>query len=355
MRVLVIGGGAIGCLVSARVAAAGHMAALVARPQTVTAVRMHGLRLLEADGRMLAPAAPAFSTLPEAFASAAPFDLAILAVKSYDTAALAEELRQAAPPSLPLLSVQNGVGNEQTLAAALSAPIYAGALTTPVEVLAPGYVRVARPSHRFAVAPWGTHVVPEAGPAQLAAPIADLFRQAGFSTQVFGDGQALKWSKLLMNILANAQPAILGLTPAQVFAQPALAGLEVRAWREALAVIGAQGLSPLPLAGYPLAPIGALVRGLPIAWVHPFMGRFIVGGRGNKPPSLTSDLHPRPRGRCEVAWLNGAVASQARRLGLPAPVNAVFTRLLLDLVEGRAKVDDWQGRPERLLAALAES
>ena len=51
------------------------------------------------------------------------------------------------------------------------------------------------------------------------------------------------------------------------------------------------------------------------------MARFIAGGRGSKPPSLVYDLQPQPRGRSEVAWLNGAVAAQARDLGLPAPVN----------------------------------
>lgn len=356
MRVLVIGGGAVGCLVSARIAAAGHAVTLAARPQTAAAVHRQGLRLVEADGRLLSPTVQALAALAEAFAGAAPsYDLAILAVKSYDTQSVAGELRRAAPPTLPVLSVQNGVGNEEVLAAALPSPIFAGALTTPVEVLAPGHVRVARPSHRFAVAPWPGYPRSEAGPSGLEASIVGLFRQAGFSTQVFRDGRALKWSKLLMNILANAQPAILGFTPAQVFAQPSLGNLEVRAWREALAVIHAQNLAPAPLAGYPLALIGALAQHLPIAWVRPFMGRFIAGGRGDKPPSLTFDLHPQPRGRSEVAWLNGAVAAQAQRLGLPAPVNTVFTHVLLDLAEGRARSDDWQGHPQRLLAAVAGS
>jgi hypothetical protein len=47
------------------------------------------------------------------------------------------------------------------------------------------------------------------------------------------------------------------------------------------------------------------------------------------------------------------VASKARELGLHAPVNDTLTRVLLDLVEGRASIETWAGQPERLLAAVA--
>lgn len=346
MRTLIIGGGAIGCMLSARMAAAGHSVTLLARPTTVAAVQTDGLRLTEANGRTLAPPVAAAASLSEALASDAPWDLAVVAVKAYDTAALAGDLQGRLPADLPVLSVQNGVGNEATLAAALASPVLAGALTTPVKVVAPGHVQIARASHKAAVAPWRGPVAVE--------PVAGLLRSAGFSVQVFDDGVALKWSKLLMNILANAQPAILGYTPAQVFAQPALGNLEVRAWQEALAVLRALGIRLLPVGGYPLPLLAPLVRRLPASLVRPVMGRWVAGGRGNKLPSLTYDLIPRPRGRSEVAWLNGAVAREADALGLPAPVNATFTRVLLDLVENRSPVEAWANRPDRLLAAVAE-
>ena len=345
MKVLIIGGGAIGCLLSARVAAAGHAVTLVARPVTVDAIRANGLRLVEADGQVVSPRVETASALDEAFAKSPPFDLAVVSVKAYDTASLAADLHSTLRVPLPVLSVQNGVGNEETLAAALNAPILAGTLTTPVEVLAPGHVRVARPSYKFAVAP---------GPGAVDAErVAGLFQDAGFATQVFEDYRSLKWCKLLMNILANAQSAILGYTPSQIFADKALGNLEVEAWREALAVMAAQGISAIPLAGYPLPQIAPLVRHLPMALVRPVLGRAIAGGRGSKMPSLTYDLHPKRRGRSEVSWLNGAVAAKARELGLHAPVNETLTHVLLDLVEGRASIETWAGQPERLLAAVA--
>lgn len=346
MKILIIGGGAIGCLLSARLGEAGHDITLLDRPQAAALLRADGVRLVEADGRTLAPPVQV-EAMPADALSRGPFDLAVLAVKAFDTAAAIEPLRPLFPAATPILSVQNGVGNETTLADLLPGPVLAGSLTTPVEVLGPGQVRVARASHRFAVAPWRGAGRPE----QVAA----LFGGAGFTVQTFASGPALKWTKLLMNMLANAQPAILGYTPAQVFAQPALGNLEVRAWREALAVMQAQGIVPVPLAGYPMALIGALVRRLPVGLVRPFMVRFIVGGRGSKAPSLVYDLQPRPRGRSEVSWLNGAVAAKGRELGLSTPVNEAFTQTLLDLVEGRAAIDRWRGEPQRLLAAVEEA
>lgn len=345
MNLLVVGGGAIGSLLAARSAASGHTVTLLARPATVEAIARDGLRLIEIDGHILTSPVHAVASSADVWRTG-PFDLVVLAVKSYDTAAAAAELRPGLPASTPLLSVQNGVGNEAALAEALASPILAGALTTPVEVDAPGVVRVARASHKAALAPWRGAIPLE--------PVATWLRGAGFSTQVFADGGALKWSKLLMNIVANAQPAILGMTPDEVFAQPALGDLEVRAWQEALAVLCALQITPVALGGYPLALFGALAARLPARVVRPFMARFIVGGRGSKPPSLTYDLQPQPRGRSEVAWLNGAVVAAAQRAGVATPVNSVFTEVLTALATSRAPSADWRGQPQRLLAAVAQ-
>jgi 2-dehydropantoate 2-reductase len=83
------------------------------------------------------------------------------------------------------------------------------------------------------------------------------------------------------------------------------------------------------------------------------LGRVIAGGRGSKLPSLTYDVSPAPRGRSEVTWLNGAVSGHARSLGLRAPVNETFTRVLLDLVEGRAPASAWSGQAQRLVDEVA--
>ena len=153
MNVLIIGGGAIGCMLAARIAARDHYVTLVERSETAHAIRANGVRLVEANGSELVQSVEVAANPANAFAIGTRFDLAVVAVKSYDTPALAADLHTVWPNHLPLLTIQNGLGNEEAFADALGAPVLAGTLTTPVEMVAPGQVRIARASHKAAIAP----------------------------------------------------------------------------------------------------------------------------------------------------------------------------------------------------------
>jgi 2-dehydropantoate 2-reductase len=348
MRVLIIGGGAIGSMLSVKLASTGQEITVAERSPLAATLAEQGLRLVESDGGVKNVRVAVETSITAALADEKTFDLALVAVKAYHTESVAQELQDVGPPAMPVLTVQNGVGNEELLAEYLpETPILSGALTTPVEVIAPGHVKVARSSFRFGVAPG-----PRSGSVD---DIAAMLTAAGFKTQVFADYQALKWSKLLMNMLANAQSAILGYTPAEIFARPDLGDLEVLAWREAMAVMQALGVSPVALGGYPLPLVTPPVRHLPLAIIRPILARFIVGGRGSKMPSFYYDLHPQRRSHSEVGWLNGAVAQQGERLGIPTPVNATFDRVLQNLISGEADPADWAGQPQKLLAAVSET
>ena len=124
---------------------------------------------------------------------------------------------------------------------------------------APGQVQVHRERFKAGVAPVG-----EDAPVAMAA---GLLRDAGFTVDLFADYRSLKWSKLLMNLLANAQCAILDWTPAQVMADPIASRLEALAWQEAFAVMAALGIRPVAMAGYPLPLLAPLVRRLPASWL----------------------------------------------------------------------------------------
>ena len=132
MHFIVHGAGAIGCYVGGRLAAGGRQVTLVGRRTFVEQVRARGLQLTDEQGAHTIRNLRATATMLEAYdRSPSAFDLAIFTVKGYDTAAAVAELQQAlaetgAPPPA-LLSVQNGVGNEEMLAQ-LAAPVIAGHL-----------------------------------------------------------------------------------------------------------------------------------------------------------------------------------------------------------------------------------
>ena len=325
----------------ARLALAGQQITLIGRPALVEAVQAHGLTLRMGTETQTAPAVNAVPSVAAAFDAAVAFDLAILTVKAYDTAAVMAELAPWRSRLPPLLTLQNGVGNEERLAAILGANrVMAGAITTPVTVTAPGVIEVIRRG-RVALAA----VNPKA-PAFPALSLAAMFAAAGLPAGVYDDYRALKWTKLLMNQLANATCAILGWTPSQVMADARLADLEIDAWRETLAVMAAQRIRTVTLGGYPFPWFAPLIRTLPHAVIRRALGRLVAGGRGSKAPSLYLDLEA-GKGRTEVPFLNGAVVTAARP-GVKTPVNRVLTETLQALSRGDTPWAEWRDQPERL-------
>jgi len=351
LRILIIGAGAVGSFVGARLGLAGHEVTLVGRPRLTEAVRGGGLTLIEPAGSRRSANVAAVDSIAAAFTgpistSTSIYDFALVTVKAYDTAGAIAELAAATRTPPPLLTLQNGIGNEEALAEAFGAErIVSGAIDTPISVPAPGQVQAHRARFRAGLAP--------VGKAAPVAGAASLLRDAGFAVATFADHRRLKWSKLLMNLPANAQCAILDWTPAQVMADPLASRLEALAWQEALSVMAALRVRPVTLAGYPLPLFAPLARWLPPSWLVRILRAFVSGGRGTKMPSFHVALAGgKPS---EVNWLNGAIARHADLLKLRAPVNRVLTDTLIALTEERSRWEAWRGKPAMLAAALDPS
>ncbi len=341
MRILIYGTGAIGGLIGGRLAEAGHEVRCLARPRVVEAVRRGGLWISEDGEQRRAPESLQITADPaEALRPPAP-DVAVFTMKAYDTAAALAELRAATASPPPVLCLQNGVGNEAEIAAALGAErVIAGTATTAALMPAPGRVAVER----------ARGVGIEAG-RPLSGPLRAALLGAGFRVATYPDAAALKWSKLLVNIVANPTSAITGLPAGQIFAHPGLYRLEIAALREGVRVMRGQGLRPVDLPGVRVALL-ARAAFLPPALTRSLLRRAVVGGRGDKMPSFYYDLE---RGRSEVGWLNGAIAREGERLPqVPVPVNRHLTDVLTGLASGALQREDYRGRPGVLLAGVAE-
>ncbi len=272
-------------------------------------------------------------------------DLVLVTVKAYDTPGAIETLRRAlrTNATATIVTPQNGVGNEEMLADAFGADrVVAAALTVPVDV-GPDGAGVAARGGGIAFAPVGT----SSGHNWLLA----AFAATGLETRAVEDYRALKWSKLALNVVANAGCAILDMLPARLVRERAAFDLELRAIREVAAVMKAKRIAAIDLPRYRVRALFA-VTSLPLPAARAMLASRIAGARGAKPPSLLLELRA-AKHRTEVDALNGAVASAAREARVAAPVNATYARVLNAIAETPARWDAYRGRPDALVDAVA--
>lgn len=271
-------------------------------------------------------------------------DLAIVATKSYDTASAIETLRRALrdPAVTTIVTPQNGVGNEEQLAAAFGAErVVACALTVPVDVDREGH-GVAAHGGGIAFAPVGTT---EAHNWLLAA-----FGATGLAVIAAHDYRSLKWSKLALNVVANASCAILNVLPERLVHLDDVFTLEIRAIREVRAVMKALGIASIDLPRYPVRALQSIAT-LPSPVARAVLAGRIAGARGRKPPSLLLDLRA-AKDHTEVDVLNGAVAAAARQAGVKAPVNTVLSRVVTDIAHMPQLWAKYRERPDALEAEV---
>ena len=341
LHVVVIGAGAVGSFLGGMLAAAGHDVTLLTRrppdgpdaDRSCSRARTVGAPSSRSAGRTTPP------TVPEP-------DLVLVAVKSFDLpGALAGAARW---PAAPLMTVQNGVGAEDEAAAARTSAILAGSLTTAVEPVTGGV-------RRRRTGGMGVSLVHgDASASGLAATLAGAWTAAGLPTRIYPDPVAMKWSKLLANLVGNATSAILDLDPGEVYADPRGYTIERRQLHEAVAVMRAMGTRPVALPG---AHVRLLLQGLalPEALGRPLVSRAIAGARGGKSPSLRLHVRGGGSGPTEARWLNGAVAAAGARLGVPTPVNALLAALTDEVAADPGRAAWFAGRPDRLAEALTAS
>lgn len=271
-------------------------------------------------------------------------DIAIVAVKAFDTPGAIATLQRAGldPTRTAIVTPQNGIGNEEALAAAFGADsVVACALTVPVELDAQGRPLPAN-SGGIGFAP--------VGGSRNVEYVSAAFAASALPTMRVRDYRALKWSKLALNLVANAGCAILDVTPAELVADPRAFDLEIRAMREVHAIMRALQIRTLDLPRYPVRALQT-VASLPLPIARSILADRIAGARGAKPPSLLLDLRA-GKARTELDALNGAVAAAARSAGVAAPVNTVVTRVLSEIVHAPAVWEKYRRRPDRLLAEV---
>ncbi|HEX3724324.1 MAG TPA: ketopantoate reductase family protein [Nitrolancea sp.] len=340
---LVYGAGAVGSLLGARLTLSGQKVTLLGRPATRRMIAEHGLRIEQPDGPTVVrpPVITRLAELPT------PPDIVLLAIKAYSLAESIPDIEQLAAGGATIVALQNGVGTEERLIETrVIKRLIAASLTISVGSSGEGTVRQETSHGGLALAS-----VNDSGSAITA--LQQACEASGIRVALLPDYRQMKWSKLLLNILANATSAILATEPGAIFADRSLFRLEQRAFIEALVVMAAQGMSPVGLPGFNVPMLVHAMR-LP-AWASQrLIAPRIAGGRGDKRPSLWIDIDSQ-RGQTEIDWLNGAVAAAARRLSIPTPINAALTRLLNEIATNPTRRAELASHPRLLLDEVYQS
>jgi 2-dehydropantoate 2-reductase len=353
LNVLLFGAGAIGTYIGGSLASTGQHVVFLEQPGAVEELQRRGLRLdlKNARGGMQKAENSTIIIQPSAFRVVAslqealafgPFDIAIYALKSFDTGSALEGMKPFAAQMPPILCLSNGVDNEPAMAAVLGPDkIIAGTVTSSVARSAVGDIALER-----------LRGVGVADGHPLSLWLWEALNAASLQARLYARPADMKWSKMLTNLMVNASVAILDLPPMTVLAHPGLFRLEIAILREALVVMKAQGIRVVDLPGTPVRLL-ALAASLPAFISRPLMTRAVGGGRGGKMPSFHIDLHA-GRGKSEVEWLNGAVARYGEKAGVPVPVNRKLTGILSALTRNEIPLAEFRGQPEKLLDRVRE-
>lgn len=336
---LIFGAGAVGTYIGASLANQGSDVVFLEREKDLPALQAGGLRL-EIAGKIIRPDPVKWiSDLREL--PGLKVDLGVLALKTYHLPAILPQLVQLQEILPPLLCLQNGVESEGILADALGwEGIIPATVTSAVDRVQKGHAHV-RKNRGTGIA--GTH--------PLVSTLLPIFQEAGLNPRHYPRADAMKWSKLLTNLLGNASSAILDLSTGDIFAHGGLYRMELEQIREALRVMQRLAIPPVNLPGVPVNILAAVVRLLPARLSQPLLSRLIGGGRGIKMPSFHIDLYS-GREKSEVGMLNGAVVRAGETIGCPTPVNSFLTRTLIALLNGKIPLSKYQGKPELFLEDL---
>lgn len=301
MHVAVLGAGSLGSLVGGLLSG-DHRVTLVGREDHVRAVATGGLRITGAFDRTAHPAATT------SWQGVEDPDVAIVAVKSYDTRGAAEELARSPPPTV--LSVQNGLGPVGTLEEVLGhrAAVLSGVATYGAILEAPGEVRCTGRGEVVLGDPAG-------GRSPSAERIGTAWRDGDLACEVATDMPRRRWRKVAINAAINPTTALARVRNGAVLEDP-IRPIALAAAREAVRVARGRGTA-LDLEDT-LATVEAVARRT--AENQSSMARDVARGS-----------------RTEIEAITGAVIDRAEPEDVP--VNRVLYGLVIGYERGAERGD----------------
>ncbi|MCB9480138.1 MAG: ketopantoate reductase family protein [Deltaproteobacteria bacterium] len=299
--VTILGAGAMGGLLAAKLSAVGSRVRMLTRnPDKASGISRDGLVLEENDGQ-ITYARVECATSAEGWA---PPDLLIVCVKSYDTAPAMQAHAAHVGDETAVLTLQNGLGNVEALADVIPATqILVGVTTHGALTVAPGRVRHTG---------LGTILLGETDGrrSERASWIARLLDDADLQAGVAEDPSRLLWEKLVINAAINPVTAMLRVRNGEIATNPDARTLALAAASEAVDVARALGV--------------ALDKGAMLARVIQ-----VAEATAANRSSMLADVEAGRR--TEIDAINGAVVREAARLGIEVSANVDLLRRIREM------------------------
>jgi len=295
-RVCIIGCGAIGSLYAAHLARVAEVWAFVRREEHAHALNHEGLQV---SGKHEFHVSLRATTQPDELPEC---ELGIVATKATqveDSIALVGcRFNQGA-----VISAQNGLGSEEIIASHTRGQVIRGTTFMSGTKHSDTHVQ-----YELDTATWIGPFEPRHTPYVLVKEAADLINAGGLKAEALQDARPAQWSKLIFNASVNGVSALTGLPHSPHFAD-----------ESEFSSLG-QLLHDLIQEGKQVAAaIGVELHEDPWA-----MNR--IGAMTNHPPSMLYDV--RNRLTTEADFLSGAIAREAQRTGVPAPLHTAVYRLI---------------------------
>lgn len=291
MRIYVLGAGSIGSLFGGLLAKAGNDVTLIGREEQVNAINEMGLEVFGVED---------FTVYPKAslYAPDEPPDLLLLSTKSYSTKAALECAGSCIGPNTWVLSIQNGLGNEE-LALKRTERVIGGVTTNGAMLVEWGRVE------------WtgrGVTVIGKypKGRADFVEEVANVFSKAGIETRVSENIIGWKWAKAIVNSVINGLGTVLGVKNGVLMKDPNLEGISVDIAKEGCLVAQQLGIE---------------------FEIHPL--ELLWDTIDRTKDNYNSTLQDIMRGkRTEVDYIHGKIVEYAQSVGLEAPRNELLWVLI---------------------------
>jgi len=297
MEILIIGAGAMGGLFGALLAPFAEVCLYTTNPDHVATINREGLAVIGQDGVLRRSAIRIISN-PHQYNRQA--DLVLICTKAGSTTAAAQTALPLLAEAGLVLTLQNGLGNLERIAAVVGIErAVAGITSQAATLVGPGQVRHAG----------NGPTVLAAGPEQFIrmATIVALFNRAGIDTRIVEEAGGLLWSKLIINVGINALTALLRVPNGILARLPECEGLMALAVNEAVAVARALHIK------------------LPYAQQLDRVKQVCAVTSENRASMLQDILRGAPT---EIDVINGAIVAKGQEVGIPTPINLFLTQLI---------------------------